>query len=407
MTDGFGYGIVARSVGSLVRDRRTRWIDILEVSAVSIVADRVVRTPVAPAGTATTTKSKKHVTPKWVDRVLLAILISIPVLYALGFSINKGPSMGNLGLFYKTSWGTQPTRVGQIVRFAQPDQPTWRKFLLPSIKRVAEIHKDGYFVEGDNTEHSQDSRDWGRVVPPDHVAGVVNWCWSTKRAWRARTAEGRFENWREFNYERKSVLVGMEGFWAVYHERPMLTEIYSGYNKLTSISGQCAGWVNGTLRAQQTRSSGEYQIVGWSQSTGTKVLEDVRLVSTEARTANGWVVQARGPSNQNPLAVLDGGLKTAWGSTIKGSWWRIDLGACRRLTMKCWGGRSGTWPLTDGWEASSNGAGWQAIKLTPSGESTASPNDPRAFAQTEVVARILRFTPDVSQPGGIIELKLE
>jgi type IV secretory pathway protease TraF len=153
--------------------------------------------PAAPAGTAVTIRSKKHVTPKWIDIMLLAILIAIPVLYALGFSINKGPSMSYLGWVYKTSWGEQPTRVGQIVRFAPPDQPTWRKYILPSVKRVAEIRKDGYFVEGDNTERSQDSRDWGKVVPPDHVAGVVNWCWSPARAWRGRTAEGKLANWRE------------------------------------------------------------------------------------------------------------------------------------------------------------------------------------------------------------------
>ncbi|GEM_PF-3079238 len=140
-------------------------------------------------------KTSKHVTPKWVDRLLIAILLLIPVLYAAGFNVNYGPSMSHLGWFYRTSWGEQPTRVGQIVRFAQPDQPAWRKYILSSIKRVAEIRKDGYFVEGDNTERSQDCRDWGKDVPTDHVAGVVNWCWHPQKMWRCLSAEGKYLNW--------------------------------------------------------------------------------------------------------------------------------------------------------------------------------------------------------------------
>lgn len=142
--------------------------------------------------------TKKHVTPKWADRLLVGVLILMPVLYIAGLNVNYGPSMSLLGWFYRTSWGEQPTRVGQIVRFAQPGQPTWRKYILPSIKRVADIRKDGYYVEGDNTERSQDSRDWGKVVPSDHVAGVVVWCWSPARAWRGRTAEGRLRNQMQF-----------------------------------------------------------------------------------------------------------------------------------------------------------------------------------------------------------------
>ncbi|TSC96009.1 MAG: hypothetical protein CEN88_402 [Candidatus Berkelbacteria bacterium Licking1014_2] len=163
----------------------------------TVFPEQVVRTPAAAAGT-DVKLAKKYVTPKWVDWLLVVVLVLLPVSYIAGFSVNYGPSMSHLGWFYRTNWGEQPTRVGQIVRFAQPDQLTWRKYLFSSIKRVAEIRKDGYFVEGDNIERSKDSRDWGKVVPPDHVAGVVNWCWSPKRAWRARTERGRFQNELEF-----------------------------------------------------------------------------------------------------------------------------------------------------------------------------------------------------------------
>lgn len=146
------------------------------------------------------TVAKKYITPKWVDRLLIGVLVLIPVLYIAGFSLNCGPSMSFLGWIYRTSWGEQPTRVGQIIRFAQPGQPTWRKYILPSIKRVVEIRKDGYYVEGDNTEHSQDSRDWGKDIPSDHVAGIVDWCWSPARAWRSRTAEGRKKNSNDLHW---------------------------------------------------------------------------------------------------------------------------------------------------------------------------------------------------------------
>lgn len=178
-------------------------------------------------------KTSKHVTPKWVDRLLIGILLLIPILYAAGFNINYGPSMSHLGWFYRTSWGEQPTRVGQIVRFAQPNQPTWRKYILPSIKRVAEIRKDGYFVEGDNTEHSQDCRDWGKDVPTSHVAGVVNWCWSPARAWRSQTADGRLRNWLEMNYAPCN--------WNIYGDRLVLTFSSSSFG-LFNTDGSAIGY---------------------------------------------------------------------------------------------------------------------------------------------------------------------
>lgn len=179
------------------------------------------------------TVAKKHVTPKWVDRLLIGVLVLMPVLYAAGFNVNYGPSMSHLGWFYRTSWGEQPTRVGQIVRFAQPGQPTWRKYILPTIKRVAEIRKDGYFVEGDNTEHSQDSRDWCRDVPTDHVAGVVVWCWSPTRAWRSQTADGRLRNWLEMNYAPCN--------WKICGDRLVLTFSSSSFG-LFSTDGSPIGY---------------------------------------------------------------------------------------------------------------------------------------------------------------------
>jgi len=125
----------------------------------------------------------KYATPKWVDRALISIMIAIPILYVLGFSVNYGPSMSHLGWFYRTDWGKQPTRVGQIVRFSPPDQPVWRKYILPSTKRVVKIlpNGKGYVVYGDNNEMSKDSRDWGKPILPSSVGGIITWAWNPLR----------------------------------------------------------------------------------------------------------------------------------------------------------------------------------------------------------------------------------
>ena len=142
----------------------------------------------------------RYITPKWLDRILIAVIVAIPILYVLGFSVNYGPSMSHIGWIYKTDWGRQPIRVGQIVRFATPNQPSWRKYLLPCIKRVAQITPNGYWLEGDNTDQSNDSRDWNKVVPFSHIAGLVTWCWSLKRVLNAQTEQGRIDNWRNFDW---------------------------------------------------------------------------------------------------------------------------------------------------------------------------------------------------------------
>lgn len=153
---------------------------------------------------------------KW---LLPGILLLIIALYAAGFSVNSGPSMNYLGWFYRTQWGTQPTKIGQIVRLAPPSQPIWRKYLHSSIKRVIEIAPKGYYVQGDNPEWAKDSRDWGDVpIPSDRISGVITWAWSLKRAWRSLTQEGKLYNYLEFNYEPSNIVWGTYGVYALEQE---------------------------------------------------------------------------------------------------------------------------------------------------------------------------------------------
>jgi len=151
--------------------------------------------------------AKKHVTPKWVDRLLIAVIIAIPVLYTLGVSFEVGPSMNHLGLIYVVKWGSLPTQPGQIVRLAPAELPTWRKYVFGStVKRVTGFTPDGLITyEGDNSEWSSDSRDGLKPVPPDHVAGVIVAAFSPRRFARLFTTEGRWVNRLELLYAPKDL----------------------------------------------------------------------------------------------------------------------------------------------------------------------------------------------------------
>ncbi len=166
------------------------------------IVDVPVGLPIAPVFAPAGTRYewvRKPVTSKRFDRWLTVILIVVmSALYEAGLSVNYGPSMSHLGWFYVISWGTQPTQIGQIVRFAPPDQPIWRKYVGSCIKRVAEIRPDGFWLKGDNVEQSEDCDDWGKAVPANHVAGVVTWCWSWNRYKRSGTEQGRYQNWVDF-----------------------------------------------------------------------------------------------------------------------------------------------------------------------------------------------------------------
>jgi len=142
--------------------------------------------------------------------IAIAILVAFVTLAAAGFSINWGPSMSHLGWFYRTQWGTLPTHIGQIVRFSTPDQPLWRKYIWPSIKRVTKITKEGYWVEGDNDEYSKDSRDWYRVVSVNNIAGVVTWCWSPIRYLRSFNESGKLLNDLSFKYPPRDIFLYSE-----------------------------------------------------------------------------------------------------------------------------------------------------------------------------------------------------
>jgi type IV secretory pathway protease TraF len=60
----------------------------------------------------------------------------------------------------------KPAKVGDIVGFQLPGEK------LPFIKRVIKIENGNLWVEGDNKEHSADSRVFGWITP-DKVIGVV------------------------------------------------------------------------------------------------------------------------------------------------------------------------------------------------------------------------------------------
>ena len=78
--------------------------------------------------------------------------------------------------------------------------------------------QDCYWVTADNsgvTGEGSDFSDQYTWVKKSWVIGVVDQIWTPTRAWRARTAEGRLHNWKEFNWSPRSVVEGPDDQLAV------------------------------------------------------------------------------------------------------------------------------------------------------------------------------------------------
>lgn len=92
----------------------------------------------------------------------------------LPFSVVRivGPSMepelcnGDLWLMRK---GSQQVEKGRVVAFYLPERPH-----LMQVKRLIRRQEAGWWVEGDNRDHSTDSRDYG-AVPAECIKGVLVW----------------------------------------------------------------------------------------------------------------------------------------------------------------------------------------------------------------------------------------
>jgi len=79
-----------------------------------------------------------------------------------------GPSM-EPALRNGEVWLAWPGRIrpGRVVVFTEPGRPD-----LLSVKRVVRAEPGGWWVHGDNPDHSRDSRQFG-AVPAAAVHGIV------------------------------------------------------------------------------------------------------------------------------------------------------------------------------------------------------------------------------------------
>ncbi len=158
--------------------------------------------PVAKTGTRQNFLSAS-VDWKWLRKVAIIIACVMAVMYIAGFCVNNGPSMNYVGWIYLTNWGSQPTEVGQIIRFVPADKPAWMWWMPGQqwVKRVSGFTADGLVMyEGDNSEWSRDNRDGLKPIPRDHIAGIITVAISPRRFVRLFTAAGRLQNQLEFSF---------------------------------------------------------------------------------------------------------------------------------------------------------------------------------------------------------------
>lgn len=304
---------------------------------------------VGTTGTATTTGSRKHVTPKWVDRLLVAAIVAIPVLYGLGVSFEIGPSMNHLGLIYVVKWGTLPTQPGQIIRLASAELPAWRKYVVGSmVKRFTGFTSDGHLMfEGDNSEWSRDNRDGLKPVPPDHIAGVVVAAFSPRRFIRMFTAEGRFENKLALKLRSEYYVVSGK-LLAAWFPNENTTRIYAGGTQIREFKTwriQSLSWKDGAVLLGREPNPLQWEYISYCPATdkvlagldgegkpvirhnfpamtmenGTRI-EGGLVLATDKDPATSWIIDSTSPSRSfSKITFLEPftgkmDIKGGWGS---------------------------------------------------------------------------------------------
>jgi len=234
--------------------------DILEVSAVSIIADRVARTP-ARAGTAVTNKPFLPTTRR--DKVIVGlVLFFVLVLTFASFGTEKinypkvgggsmeptihqpiyvpfgDPSVRHRGAYVHINMELEPS-LGSIVMFRHSKDR--------DVKRVKKIRSDGaLLVTADNVGVTgADSREYGWIARSD-IVGVVDRIITPRRIIRALTENGRWWNWVEFNYSPSSVQpLGSDGRYVAI-TRDGDVSLYHSPSQIPvrTLRGKFVGWDN-------------------------------------------------------------------------------------------------------------------------------------------------------------------
>ena len=218
-----------------------------------VVLDRPV---VGQRERSTTTK---HVTPKWVDVILIIVLVLVALLTTFAYvpmiwglypvmGHSMEPAFTFVGGYFQAEVA-KDIRINDIVVLDG-------KTIGYSVKRVAKIDaQKGVYTLGDNTDCSMDSsfgansndntrETW---IPFAEVRGKVTDIWSPARAWRHYSPTGQFQNWVEFTYAPRLVNWSPTGDYVVVcREDKDVADVYHHTSRVPvlSISGRFKMWLD-------------------------------------------------------------------------------------------------------------------------------------------------------------------